>query len=127
MEHPPRSLNAKQVNRIRKICMALPEATEQETWATPTFRVRNKIFAMCSDSPDGGGRVDLWCKAPPGVQQMLVEFEPERFFAPPYVGPKGWIGLRLAHNSDAELKKYIRQRYALIAPKKLVALLAGSQ
>jgi hypothetical protein len=119
MAHPPRALNAKQIARIRKIALALPEATEQETWATPTFRIRKKIFAMCSDHPDNDGKVDMWCKAPPGVQQMLVEFEPERFFVPPYVGPKGWIGLRLANHSDAELKKYIVQSYRLIAPKKL--------
>jgi hypothetical protein len=124
--HPPRNLNTKQIERIRKICLALPEAAEQETWATPTFRVRNKIFAMCSDHSDGDGKVDVWCKAPPGVQQMLVEFEPERFFVPPYVGPKGWIGLRLAKNSDAELKKYIVQSYGLIAPKKLLTQLVAA-
>src|SRR4051812_35458397 len=80
------------LGRLRAICLALPEATELETWGDPTFRVRGKIFAM---PKRGDGRFSLWCKAPAGAQQMLIAADPSRFFSPPYVGHKGWIGIRL--------------------------------
>lgn len=83
--------------RLRAICLALPEATERETWEAPTYRVRDKIFAM---ERRRDGRVSLWCKAPPGSQAILVGADPELFFAPPYVGPKGWIGMRLDRDPD---------------------------
>jgi predicted DNA-binding protein (MmcQ/YjbR family) len=78
--------------RLRRICLALPEATERETWDAPTFRVRDKIFAM----PRGrDGRASVWCKAARGIQEALITSDPTHYFFPPYVGPKGWIGIRL--------------------------------
>jgi hypothetical protein len=74
------------LSRLRDICLALPEAVEKETWDIPTFRVRDKIFAMAHDRD---GRIDVWCKAPPGAQAVLVTAAPDRFFRPPYVGHKG--------------------------------------
>ena len=84
------------IDRLRAICLALPEAVEQETWGDPTFRVRGKIFAMAKQDD---GRISVWCKAPPGSQLILIGADPDRFFAPPYVGPKGWIGMRLDNES----------------------------
>ena len=84
-------------DRLRAICLALPDATEIETGGDPTFRVRGKIFAM---EKRGDGRISVWCKAPPGSQMVLVGADPDRFFVPPYVGPKGWIGMRLDRNPD---------------------------
>src|SRR5450631_3062914 len=81
---PPATLD-----RLRVICLALPEAAEKATWDIPTFRIRDKIFAMAHDPGT------VWCKAPRGVQALLVEAAPDRFFVPPYVGHKGWIGLQL--------------------------------
>lgn len=108
--------------RLRAICLALPEAEERETWGDPTYRVRDKIFAM---EKRGDGRVSVWCKAPAGSQQILVGADPDRFFVPPYVGPKGWIGVRLDKNPDwEEVKKIVERSYRLIAPKKLVAALS---
>lgn len=107
-------------NRLRKICLALPEATEKQAWGDPTFRVRDKIFAM---EKRGDGRVSLWCKAAPGFQQVMVESDPEVFFVPPYVGHKGWIGMRLDNNPDwGEVAAVVRGSYQLIAPKKLARL-----
>lgn len=107
-------------DRLRAICLALPEATEKEAWGDPTFRVRDKIFAM---EKRGDGRVSVWCKAPPGSQQVLVNAAPELFFVPPYVGPKGWVGMRLDAGPDwAEVEAIVRRSYRLIAPKRLVAL-----
>ena len=82
---------------LRAICLALPEATERETFGGPTFRVRDKIFAM---ETGRHGFPAFWCKAPPGSQAVLVGADPFRFFVPPYVGPKGWIGMRLDEAPD---------------------------
>lgn len=107
--------------RLRKICLALPEAVEQETWDHPTFRVRTKIFAMQTERD---GHPSLWCKAPPGSQMVLVGADPERFFVPPYVGHKGWIGVRLDAKPDwSEVAAIVTRSYRMTAPKRLAALL----
>jgi predicted DNA-binding protein (MmcQ/YjbR family) len=107
------------IDRLRAICLALPEATEKEAWGDPTFRVRNKIFAM---EKRGDGRISIWCKAPDGSQQVLVNADPETFFVPPYVGHKGWVGMRLDRKPDwDEVAVLVRHSYRLIASKKLAA------
>jgi predicted DNA-binding protein (MmcQ/YjbR family) len=109
------------LEQLRAICLGLPEGVETLTWGEPVFRVRNKIFAM---HRTGDGRDSLWCKARVGVQEDLVTADPKQFFAPPYVGPKGWIGVRLGKKTDWNLVAHlVEQSYALIAPKKLVRLL----
>jgi predicted DNA-binding protein (MmcQ/YjbR family) len=108
-------------DRLRAICLALPEAVEKEAWGDPTFRVRDKIFAM---EKRGDGRISVWCKAPPGSQMVLVGADPDRFFVPPYVGHKGWIGMRLDNEPDwSEVAEVVRRSYRLIAPKRLASLL----
>ena len=115
------------LTRLRKLCLALPEAHEVEAWGEPTFRVRNKLFAMyaSADSHHGGGRPAVWCKAAPGNQSLMVRAAPERFFVPPYVGPSGWVGVWL--DGDAvdwdELADVLRDAYRLVAPKRLTRLL----
>lgn len=111
------------LKRVRAICLALPEATEKLAWGAPTFRVRDKIFAMYAENHHGDGRIALWCNAPKGAQEVLVGSEPARFFKPPYVGTRGWIGLHLRANSDEELAGFVREAYCLTAPKKLRAVL----
>jgi predicted DNA-binding protein (MmcQ/YjbR family) len=107
--------------RLRSICLALPEAQEKIAWGDPTFRVRDKIFAM---EKRGDGRNSMWCKAPPGSQATLVGADPETFFVPPYVGPKGWIGMRLDREPDwNEVAEIVRRSYRMTAPKKLSAVL----
>src|SRR4030095_8622532 len=83
--------------RLRKLCLALPEAHEVEAWGEPTFRVRNKMFAMyaSSDTHHGGGRPSVWVKSPPVNQDLLARGQPGPYFVPPYVGPSGWIGIYL--------------------------------
>ena len=111
------------IERLRRLCLALPEAVEKEAWGDPTFRVRDKIFAM---EKRGDGRCSLWAKAPPGGQEHLVAADPERFFVPPYVGHKGWIGMRLDQRPDwTEVAEVVRRSYRLTAPKRLLALLDG--
>lgn len=114
------------LSRARGACLALPEALEQEAWGAPTFRVKKRIFAMFASARNhhGGGRDGLWCPAPVGVQQMLVRSDPDKFFVPPYVGVKGWIGIYLDAVDDAELRSLAVQGFCQIAPKKLQALVA---
>jgi predicted DNA-binding protein (MmcQ/YjbR family) len=105
------------LKRLRSICLALPEAVEKEAWGDPTFRIRDKIFAMLKT---GDGRVSFWCKAPPGSQIILVGADPERFFVPPYVGGKGWVGMRLDSAPDwDEVALIVTRSYRLVAPKRL--------
>src|SRR5262245_13308734 len=109
------------IDRLRALCLALPEAVEKEAWGDPTFRVHDKIFAM---EKRGDGRISLWCKAPAGSQMVLVGADPERFFVPPYVGHKGWVGVRLDQQPDwDEVAALVRRSYRLIAPKRLAALI----
>jgi hypothetical protein len=113
---------------LRAICLSLPEVSEKEAWGTPTFRVRGKMFAMYVDDHHGDGRRALWCKAPLGIQEMLVDADARRFFVPPYVGPKGWIGVRLdlAGTDWSEISDIVRDGYRAVAPARLVADLAPS-
>ena len=114
------------LTRLRKLCLALPEAHEVEAWGEPTFRVRNKLFAMYAapNNHHGGGRPAVWCKAAPGNQSLMVRVVPDRFFVPPYVGPSGWVGVWLDRDPDwAEVGDLMSDSYRLIAPKKLQALL----
>jgi predicted DNA-binding protein (MmcQ/YjbR family) len=112
--------------RLRKLCLALPEAHEVEAWGEPTFRVRNKLFAMYAapNNHHGGGRPAVWCKAAPGNQALMVRAEPARYFVPPYVGPSGWVGIWLDRNPDwSEVRDLLCDSYRLVAPRKLTALL----
>ena len=105
------------IDRLRQICLALPEAIEQETWEHPTFRVRGKIFVMASN--EAGPRIS--CKAPKGVQAILVGADPDRFYVPAYVGSKGWIGVRLDTAPDwDEIAQLVERSYRMTAPKRLL-------
>jgi hypothetical protein len=118
-----------QLTRLRKLCLALPEAHEVEAWGEPTFRVRNKLFAMHADANNhhGGGRPAVWVKAAPGNQDLMVRTAPERFFVPPYVGPSGWVGVWLDRGVDwEELADLLRDAYRLAAPKRLLVKLEQS-
>jgi hypothetical protein len=109
--------------RLRRLCLALPEAREVEAWGAPTFRVKT-IFAMYAGPDDhhGAGRASAWIKAAPGNQELMVRAAPDRFFVPPYVGPSGWIGVYLdgTRTDWAELAELLRDAWRLSAPKRLV-------
>jgi predicted DNA-binding protein (MmcQ/YjbR family) len=117
---------SKPLSRLRKLCLALPEAHEVEAWGEPTFRVRNKLFAMYASTAThhGNGRPAVWCKAGPGNQALMVRAAPDRFFVPPYVGPSGWIGVWLDGPVNwTEVADLLHDSYALVAPKRLRGLL----
>ena len=112
--------------RLRKLCLAFPEAHEQEAWGEPTFRVRNKLFAMYASAANhhGAGRSAVWIKATAENQSLMVQNSPKRFFVPPYVGPSGWIGVWLDDGPDwRELRELLEDGYRRTAPKRLLAQL----
>jgi predicted DNA-binding protein (MmcQ/YjbR family) len=107
---------------LRKACLAFPESHEVEAWSEPTFRVRNKLFAMHASASNhhGAGRESVWIKSTPTNQQLLLSARPDRFFKPPYVGPSGWIGAYLDQHTDWDgLVELLRDAYLLTAPAKL--------
>jgi hypothetical protein len=107
------------IERLRKICLALPEATEKEAWSEPTWRVKGKLFAQLDDHHHGSPHCSVWLPLPLGVQETLVEADPERFFRPPYVGHRGWVGVVLDTRPDwGMVADLVREAYALIAPAK---------
>ncbi len=110
--------------RLRKICLALPEATEKQSHGEPTFFVGGKVFVTFTDNHHNDGRVAIWCNAAPMAQDVLVGADPERFFVPPYVGHRGWVGVRLDRSPDwGEVAGICEDAYRQVAPKTLVALL----
>lgn len=113
------------VARLRAICLELPEAHEVEAWGTPTFRVRNKLFAMYSKGTyDRQGRPAVWICSNGMQQDLALHAKPDRYFKPPYVGPSGWIGAWLDRNPPwLEIAELLRDGYRMRAPAKLVALL----
>ena len=112
--------------RLRKVCLALPEAHEVEAWGAPTFRVKNKLFAMYAqaDNHHGDGRMGVWIKSAHVTQDMLVRAEPDRYFSPPYVGPKGWTGAYLDAKPDWDvIADLLRDAWIQTAPKRIRATL----
>ena len=108
--------------KLREICLALPETSERPSHGAPTFFIREKrSFLMVLTNHHGDGRFAIWCAAPEGMQRMLVDADAERFFVPPYVGHRGWLGLRLDREIHwDELTGIVEDAYAEVAPPKLV-------
>jgi hypothetical protein len=110
------------LTKLREICLALPETSERLSHGAPTFFVRQKrAFLMVLTDHHGDGRFAIWCAAPDGMQKMLVDADEERFFVPPYVGHRGWLGLRLDRGIHwDELTGIAEDAYAEVAPAKLI-------
>jgi hypothetical protein len=115
------------LERLREICLGLPETSERLSHGAPTFFVREKrAFVMVLTNHHGDGRFALWCAAPDGMQTMLVETDAERFFVPPYVGHRGWLGVRLDRGLDwDEISGIVEDAYATVAPPRLVEAARG--
>jgi len=110
--------------RLRALCVALPEVTEKLSHGEPTWFVR-RTFVMFADRHHDD-RVAFWCAAPPGVQEELIATDPARFFRPPYVGHRGWLGVYLDVDVDwVEIGEIVTDAYRTVAPRKLVAQLDG--
>src|SRR3954447_13558587 len=105
------------IERVRRICLAKPDATEKLAWGEPTFRA-GKIFAMIDTHHHGADHVAVVVPAELGAQETLVRADPERYFVPPYVGSSGWVGARISGKPDWKaIEDLIEDAYRLIAPK----------
>lgn len=113
------------LDRLRALCLALPEATERLSHGEPTWFVRDRKVFVTFAGRHHDDRVACWCAAAADERDALVGEDPERFFVPPYVGGRGWLGVYLdVDRVDwAELGEIVREAYRLIAPKRLAALL----
>ena len=110
---------------MRDVCAALPEVTERPSHGSPAWFVRDKkTIAMFVDDHHGDGILGIWCAAPPGVQEQMIDEDPDVFFRPPYVGHRGWIGVRLSKTvTNDELRSILEDAFRVVAPKTLVAQL----
>ncbi|HWM84576.1 MAG TPA: MmcQ/YjbR family DNA-binding protein [Kofleriaceae bacterium] len=110
------------LERVRKLCLSFPEASERPSHGAPCFFIRRtRSFVMFVDNHHGDGRLALWCAAPAGAQAMLVEANPDVYFVPPYVGPSGWIGVRLDRRASwKEVAAVIEQAFRARAPRTVL-------
>ncbi|HXV05617.1 MAG TPA: MmcQ/YjbR family DNA-binding protein [Solirubrobacterales bacterium] len=106
----------------------MPETSERLSHGAPTFFIRGKhAFVMFHDDHHGDGRLAIWCAAPDGAQESLVDSSPDRFFVPPYVGHRGWIGVRLDRDPDwDEVAGILEEAFAVVAPSRLSDTERGS-
>ena len=109
---------------VREICFSFPEVEERTGHGMPDYKVRGKTFAMLAINHHGDGRIALWVHAPPGAQHLHVDGEPAFYFVPPYVGPRGWLGVHLDHGNDwFSIAVRIREAYVHVAPRVLASRL----
>jgi hypothetical protein len=122
---PKPAAGEKHVERVRKICLSLPETFEKLSHGEPTFFVHKRVFAMCSINHHNDGHIAVTVPAAIGVQAALIESAPKKFYRPPYVGGAGWVGIELPRVTDKELRFHIREAWKLIAPEKIHSLLGN--
>ncbi len=102
---------------VRAAALRLPETSERPSHGGPAFFIRDKkCFVMFLDDHHQDGRLAIWCAAPAGVQAEMVETEPDRFFRPPYVGHRGWLGVHLLQVDQPELDAIVLDAFRTIAP-----------
>jgi predicted DNA-binding protein (MmcQ/YjbR family) len=108
------------VERLRAICLALPDTTEKVAWGEPTWRVRGRLFAQLDNHHHGADHLAVWLPAPLGEQESLIFLDPVRFFRPPYVGQRGWVGVRIDRRPHWTLiAAVVKQAYREVAPPRL--------
>ncbi|MCB1304409.1 MAG: MmcQ/YjbR family DNA-binding protein [Leptospiraceae bacterium] len=117
------------IKKLREKCLALPETFEKEAWGEATFRVtKGSMFAMTDFNHHNSGHIAVWVKAAPLVQPELVERDPGAYFVPPYMGPKGWVGVKLNSKTRWKaLEALLREAHLLSAPAKLRKILADTR
>ena len=115
----------KQLERVRRICLALPETSEKLSHGEPTFFVRKKVFVMFANNHHDDGRIAVWLPVPSGFQADLIETAPAIYFKPPYVGVRGWVGISLDRIGEEDLMFLIHTAWELTAPKRLLAKISA--
>jgi hypothetical protein len=117
---PTQDNSSVQIDRVRKLALARPGASEKLSHGEPTFFVAKRVFVMVANNHHSDGHTAIWIPAPPGAQAAIIAEAPEIYFKPPYVGVKGWVGVELPQIGDSELAELIRQAWQLITPKALL-------
>ena len=116
---PARDDVASPLERLRRICLALPETSEKVSHGEPTFWVGGRMFATFDNHHHGAPHLGVWLAMPLGAQEALVYQDPKRFFVPPYVGVRGWVGVRLdGRPSWKTVEKVVREAYKFIHPPR---------
>lgn len=117
------------LERLRRLCLALPETTERLSHGEPTWFIQGKKTFVTYANHHHDDRLAFWCAAPDGAQEILVASAPERFFRPPYVGQRGWLGVRLdvAGVDWGQIADLVTDAWRTVAPKRLLARLDPEQ
>ena len=110
-----------QLERVRKICLSLPEASEKLSHGEPTFFVNKKVFVMFANNHHDDGHLAVWLPVPDGMQISLINISTEIYFKPPYVGVRGWVGIELTRITEEDLVFHIQTAWELVAPKRLLS------
>jgi len=117
----PKRDDGTQLERVRSICLSIPNTFEKISHGAPTFFTPERVFAMFVDNHHADGHLAIWLAASPGVQAALIEENPLIYFRPPYVGVAGWVGVELSGVDDEQLAALIREAFRLIAAKKTLS------
>src|SRR5262245_43378812 len=116
---------AKQIERVRRICLSLPGTWEKISHGEPTWFVGKKVFAMFSNNHHHDGHIAVTVPAAIGIQEMLIKKSPKKFYRPPYVGVRDWVGIEVDQVNDKELALNVKDAWRMIAPQKLQASLSN--
>lgn len=108
------------IERVRRLCLALPECSERLSHGEPVWFVHKRAFVMFANNHHNDGHIAIWVPVPDGAQAALIDKNPRRFFRPPYVGVKGWVGIELRHIGERDLAFHVRMAWELCAPKRLL-------
>lgn len=114
--------------RLRKVCLSLPEVSERPSHGSPAFFASRQFAILWMDGHHDHDFAHLWCAAPEGAQQHFIANNPDRFFSPPYVGTRGWLGVRLDGEFDLdELEMLLEDAYRCVATKRQLSLLDATR
>jgi hypothetical protein len=116
-----------QLERVRRLCLSLPDTSEKLSHGEPSFFVHKKVFVMFANHHHGDDHLAVWLPVPDGFQTILIETSPETYFKPPYVGVRGWVGIELERVGDSDLQFHIQTAWELLAPKRLLSKIKGTQ
>ena len=119
MPRRTREAGAEHIRRLRRLCAALPETSEKLSHGEPTFFVGKKVYAMFANNHHNDGHIAVWIPVPPGSQAMLLQSSADKFFMPPYVGVRGWIGIELDRIDDEDLAVHLLEAWRLTASKNV--------
>ena len=119
-------MSKEHLERVRRICLSLPDTSERLSHGEPTFFVHKKVFVMFADNHHNDGHVAVWLPVPDGFQRGLIETAPDTYFRPPYVGHRGWVGIELARIPENDLQFHIQTAWDLVAPKRLLSKAKGA-